>query len=482
MSDDSRVFLDALINLGFDVRPAGNSMTGSDESAYKKKQDKAFREKPPFSDMVDIRITGEGGRIPKKKVDVYVGSAGTAARFLTAMTALSDGEYELTSSDQMKKRPMRPLIEALEALGTGFIFHENEYEFPFRVTGAMNAQGKASSLYGAVDDKTNKDDQIIPLNIDESSQFLSALLLVKPMAERDFSIKLTGQRKAVSYVRITARMMREFGYTKEIGVISDDGIRIDDDTSENGRGLCTRNSRASLSAKQTDTVKECDHYTAREYMIEPDVSAACYFYAMAALNGGRAHVRGVNRSNPQGDMRFIELLEKMGCGVSTMGEIKQADGNTEAGDCPDTADDIVITRDKNTPLHGADVCMSDFSDQTMTLAAIAPFADSGTTIRGVGHIRRQESDRIHAIVTELNRLGVRCEEYDDGLKIWPVIQDTARTETLIHTYGDHRMAMAFAVTGTYMDGVIIDDPECCRKTFDSFFDILDNLFLKRLKF
>ncbi len=379
VSDDSRVFMEALTALGFDLKESYSS-DGS----------------------VSVKISGCAGNLPEKKTSVYVGSAGTAARFLTAMMALSDGCYEVTSSEQMKKRPMKELLEALEALGASFDFHEESYAFPFTVTGRKHESNASKAI--PVE---------IPLNIDRSSQFLSALLLCKSMVEKDFSIKLTGKRDAMSYVRISERMIEEFG----------------------NKG--------------------------REYDVEPDVSAACYFYAMAALNAGKATVIGVNRENTQGDLRFLDVLERMGCRVST-----------------DEDGDLVVSRDPAMRLHGVSIDMSDFSDQTMTLAAIAPFAKGMTTITGVAHIRGQESNRIEAIVNELTRLGVECEELEDGVRIIPFDEDKLEErieepkEVRIETYNDHRMAMAFAVAGTFLPGVIIDNPDCCRKTFDSYFDIL----------
>ncbi len=401
VSDDSGVFMEALIALGFDLTES----YGSDGRVY-------------------VKITGCGGDLPSKDASVYVGSAGTAARFLTAMMALSDGRYEVNSSEQMKKRPMRELLEALEALGATFDFHEEAYAFPFTVTGRLHEVNTGKPVPAE-----------ISLNIDRSSQFLSALLLCGPMVTEGFAIRLTGTREAISYVKISERMMSQFGY-------------------------CSPTQRNS-GERNVYSVVSGSGYAARDYQIEPDVSAACYFYAMAAANGGEATVIGVNRDNTQGDMRFIDLLERMGCTA------------TENGD-----GDIVVKKDPKTPLKGIEVNMSDFSDQTMTLAAIAPFADDSVTITGVGHIRGQESDRIHGIVTELTRLGVGCEERDDGVRIEPLSEDelVKRAEdgvkTHITTYDDHRMAMAFAVTGTKMSGVIIDNPECCSKTFDSYFDIL----------
>ena len=398
MSEDSRVFIEALRSLGVSVEEVKNA-----------------------EGELSLRVFGCGGVPPVKEAVVHVGSAGTAARFLTAMTALSDGRYEMTSSEQMKARPMRELLEALEQLGAGFSFPEKPYAFPFTVTGRRHADNAGKRVPAEV-----------PLNIDRSSQFLSALLLCGPMLPEGFSIRLTGTRTALSYVSITERMMREFGYEPE---------------NENNR------------EPNRYTVTPSQSYRSREYEIEPDVSAACYFYAMAAVCGGRARVRGVRRGNSQGDMRFPELLVQMGC------RIEEEEG------------DIVVSRDPPGALHGVSVNMSDFSDQTMTLAAIAPFADSPTTITGVAHIRGQESNRIRAIVTELTRLGVRCEEREDGVKIWSLTPgDEVADEVKVETYEDHRMAMAFAVTGLRRPGVFIENPGCCRKTFENYFHILDRIY------
>ncbi len=501
MSDDSRVFIEALISLGFDV--------GVEDC--------------------DVTIGGRNGFIPCKQADVYVGSAGTAARFLTAMMGLSDGVYEVTSSEQMKTRPMRPLLEALELLGARFTFHEQEYAFPFTVEGAghsdreknTSANDKADSSEKGVE-PTERPTPTIPLNIDSSSQFLSALLLCAPMLPHGLTITLTGTRNALSYVNITEKMMRDFAADEQDSsnvnmaektkhdfasdvqsgsninltektmrdfatdeqecspdhAISPQGDeynpcevhckRTSDEQSEEANRAWT--SQRCIIARHNNqyTISPAVRYHAREYDIEPDVSAACYFYAMAAVNGGSARVRGVNRANTQGDMRFLEVLEKMGCDVSAAF----------------SKDDITVSKEPDTPLHCLDIDMSDFSDQTMTLAVIAPFADSPTTISGVGHIRNQESDRIHGIVTELTRLGIRCEEYPDGLKIYPLAAAEKAyeresgpeiKETVIDTYNDHRMAMSFAVLGTRIPGVVIDNPDCSRKTFDGFFDLLSHI-------
>ncbi len=447
MSDDSRVFMEALTALGFDLA----EKYGADGS-------------------ISIRVTGYGGELPQKKAKVYVGSAGTAARFLTAMMGLSDGCYEVTSSEQMKQRPMRELIEALELLGAQFSFHEEDYAFPFTVRGrryeeASDTTEKNNSVSPAEADspadKSGESPSLeIPLNIDRSSQFLSALLLCAPMTPEGYSIRLTGTREARSYVAITEHMMAEFmdpDGDSDRHKLSAGGMDVH--TLSVGGGNAAGPEGINLSS---DSSKDCYRvlpnirYRALDYTVEPDVSAACYFYAMAAANGGTAHVFGVTRNNSQGDMRFLDVLEKMGCEITE-----------------DVQGEICVTREPQISLHGIGVDMSDFSDQTMTLAAIAPFADAPVTITGVAHIRGQESNRIEAIVTELNRLGIRCEEHEDGMTIYPT--DETETDTLVRTYNDHRMAMAFAVTGTKLRGVSIDNPGCCRKTFDNYFEILQRL-------
>lgn len=386
-SDDSRVFMAALQTLGYEVE---------------------IRE-----EQAEVVIQGCGTQLPKNEAEVYVGSAGTAARFLTAMLALSGGYYKVTSSEQMKGRPMRPLLEALEHLGADIEYMEEAYTFPFMIRGRRDTGCRK-----------------VPLDIDASSQFLSALLLNGVFCPEGFTVELTGRRDAKAYVNISMKMMEEFGC-----------------------GMCQRseNEYELLSGQR---------YQAREYQIEPDVSAACYFYAMAAVNGGRARVNHVHFDSTQGDIRFLRVLEQMGCKVR-----EETDG-------------IVLTAPEEERLSGITVNMSDFSDQTMTLAAIAIFAAGETCITGVGHIRVQESDRLHAIVTELARLGIHCEEREDGVTIRPGIPAcSADHPVTLETYEDHRMAMAFAIVGTKQPGVRIKDPLCCRKTFENYFEVLTNLDL-----
>ncbi len=397
-SEDSRVFMQALQEIGFQVHIQETEKVVTIEG---------FGGRLPMEGS----CAGEPGetegheRGPRK---VYVGSAGTAARFLTAFLALSGQEFVVEASEQMKKRPMEPLLRALEMLGARFEYLEKPYSFPFRICG-----------------REEKNPDCVELNIDASSQFLSALLLCGVMCQEGITIHLTGKRSARAYVGISMDMMEQFGCRTE---------QMDEDTYR---------------------VLPGQRYRGGEYQIEPDVSAACYFYGLAAVTGGEAKVKHVHRATTQGDIKFVDVLEKMGCLVR-----EEADG-------------ILVTGARDRKLMGVHVCMSDFSDQTMTLAALAPFAEGDTVIDGVGHIRGQESDRIRAIVTELGRMGISCEEREDGLTIHP----GKIRPSLISTYDDHRMAMAFSLIGCRVEGIVIDNPECCKKTFENYFDILTNLGL-----
>ena len=405
-SEDSVHFLNALKELGFTAQ--------ADEK------------------KCSVVIEGHGGKIPNKNAKIYVGSAGTAARFLTAFTAMGDGEYILESSDQMKKRPMRELLVALESLGAEFTWLEDEYTFPMKVKGILygrnsdinSAKKSEMNLNGVIADKVIEPKQV-DLNIDRSSQFLSALLLVLPIAFDNVTIKMTGTRQARSYVEMTEQMMKQFGHTG-IEKLAGDCYRV--------RGM---------------------KYTALNYNIEPDVSAACYFYALAAATGKRAMVKRMRKDSLQGDMKFIDLLEKMGCEVRWD---KDKENN-------------LWLKGPDGKLKGIEVKMSDFSDQALTLAAIAPFADSKVTITGISHIRGQESDRIKVIVDELTKMGISCNELTDGVEIYPGTPKNVEIET----YNDHRVAMSFAVTGLAGDGMTILNPECCKKTFAGLFDEIDRL-------
>ena len=383
-SDDSRYFLSSLQSLGFDVR--------TDE------------------DKKEVEIAGMGGKIPCPEGEIYVGSAGTAARFLTAMLGVSEGTYVIGASDQMKRRPMRPLFEALLSLGAEIQFLEQKWHLPVKIKGA-NA--------GPEEKPCNAQ---LRLDISESTQFLSAFLLIAPMFAQGIRIQITSEKKDGSYIRITRKMMAEFG----VNVVFDG---------------------------ESYQVPAEAAYKCGQYPIEPDMSAACYFYGAAAVTGGYAQVMHLHGDCMQGDLRFLEVLEKMGCLVR------------------DEEDGISVTGPQEGALEGISIDMNDFSDQALTLAAIAPYADSPVKISNIAHIRRQESDRISAIVSNLRAAGISCEESPDGVAIYPGTPLPCEIET----FEDHRVAMAFSLLGLRCAGIVIKNPSCCRKTFENYFELLESL-------
>ena len=249
---------------------------------------------------------------------------------------------------------------------------------------------------------------------DTSSQFISALLMAAPLARAPLTMEVDGLVSR-PYVDMTLAMMKQFGVASER-----DAHRL---------------FRVSPAT-----------YVARTYAVEPDASTASYFYAAAAVSSGRVKVAGLHReSSLQGDIRFVDVLAAMGCTVT-----EGPDGLVVAG--PAT-------------LAGLTVDMSDISDTFMTLAAIAPFADSPVTITGIANVRLKESDRIAAMATNLARLGIVTESGPDFLRIYPGRPTAGR----IDPASDHRIAMSFAVLGLRAAGIVIDDPGCVSKTCPTFF-------------
>ena len=386
-SDDSRHFLQCVQDLGF--------RTTVDE------------------DTCVVTVEGLGGKIPCQEASLNVGSAGTAARFLTATLGVSEGVFHMDASEQMRRRPMAPLLSSLKELGCKIQCEGEDGHFPFTLTAHGFGQDHIS------------------IDIGHSSQFLSALLIASTLSAEDFTIQVEGTH-GMAYIEMTREMMEQFG------------VRVEHPAAD-----CFR-----ICAGQ--------HYRALDYQIEPDVSAACYFYAMAPLLGIPVCVEHVHFESLQGDVEFFHILEKMGCTAR----------ETEKGVLLLPPAGPAEAAGTQAPVfHGITVDMSSCSDQAITLAAIAPFADSPTCIQGIGHIRFQESDRIHAICTELTRMGIRCDETQDSITIYPGMPQPCT----VATYDDHRMAMGFALTGLRAEGIVIDDPGCCRKTFENYFEVLEQV-------
>lgn len=348
-----------------------------------------------------ITVSGCAGRLPAERGEIYVANSGTTARFLAAMLTLGHGIYRLDGAPRMRERPIGDLIEALRQLGAD-VTSDADSGCPPLIIRAHGLAGGHTKIRGAV-----------------SSQFLSGLLMAAPYAASPVEIELDSELVSQPYVTMTLEVMRAFGVN-----VASEGLR-----------------RFRVERGQ---------YQGREYDIEPDASAASYFFAAAAIAGGTARVLGLTKNSLQGDVRFVEVLARMGCRVDY------------------GADTITVT---GGDLRGVDVDMNDISDTVQTLAAVALFADGPTTVRGVGHIRHKETDRIGALATELRKLGASVVETDDGLRITPGPLHGAE----ISTYNDHRMAMSLALVGLRVPGIVILDPGCTAKTYPDYFADLGSI-------
>jgi 3-phosphoshikimate 1-carboxyvinyltransferase len=344
-----------------------------------------------------VRIQGVGAP-PASEAALWAELSGTTARFLLAYACLGSGSYTIDGNARMRQRPMGDLIETLNALGADCRGTGEQHSLPIAVAG-RGLRGGAAGIAG-----------------DTSSQFLSALLMVAPYAQQDVDLTLTTPLVAGPFVDITVQMMATFGV-----VVERDGYK-----------------RFRVAAGQ--------RYGSQQYAIEPDASNASYFWAAAALTGGRVRVAGLSRNSIQGDIRLLDVFEQLGCSVASGDDWVEVHGPSQ--------------------LRGIDIDMSALPDMAITVAALAPFANSPTTIRNVGLIRHHETDRIAATVTELRKLGVAVEERADGMTITPGWQQPAE----IDSYHDHRMAMGFAVAGLKIPGLRIAGAECVAKTFPDFFE------------
>jgi 3-phosphoshikimate 1-carboxyvinyltransferase len=357
---------------------------------------------------ITVHPNDTGRHIPAAVADLFVANSGTTMRFLAAMVSLGAGTYRLDGVSRMRERPVEDLLAALRQVGVD-ARSENQ-------TGCPPVVIRGSGGWSA---------SRLRVRGDVSSQFLSGLLLAAAWSRADGQevvIDIDGPLVSVPYVELTLRMLNP--WVDEAGWRDEHALVV-----------------------VPDLLEPPDHYP-----IEPDASAASYFFAAAAISGGRVTVAGMVRDLLQGDVRFVDVLGQMGCRVE---------------EC-----DAGITVHGGT-LRGVEVDMNDISDTVMTLGAVALFADGPTTIRNVAHIRHKETDRIAALATELRKLGADVDERPDGLTITP----RPLQGCVVDTYNDHRMAMSLALVGLRVPGVVIRNPGCVAKTYPGFWQDLERLGL-----
>ena len=357
-------------------------------------------------DAARVTVGGAGGRFPVGDATLDARMSGTTARFVAPLLALGHGRRRLTGHPQLLARPMGPTVAALRSLGAQITAAGEDGRLPIVIDARGGLRGGSVELPGHV-----------------SSQFLSGLLLAAPAMDEGFTATITSPLVSRPYLALTTATMAAFG------------VEVD-----------ARDDPPAFTVA-------AGHYRARDLRIEPDASAASYFFAAAAVCGGRVRVPGLGSASGQGDLAFAHVLGRMGA------EVEQTESWTEV---------------RGTGrLEGIEVDLADLSDTAPTLAVVAACASTPTTVTGVGFIRAKESDRIGAAVTELRRCGVDAEEQPDGFVVRP--DPSGLHGARVATYDDHRMAMSFAVLGLRVAGITITDPACVAKTFPDFFEVLEGL-------
>ena len=351
-----------------------------------------------------LAVSGCAGQLPNSNASLFVENSGTTIRFLTASLGIHGGEFRLHGIDRMHQRPIGPLVDTLNQMGAN-AKTESHGACPPVMLSNERLDGGTATVSGNI-----------------SSQYLSGLMMGAPLANGGLSIQVDGELVSKPYIEMTRAVMNAFGVQSKLNV---------------------------SSRQNVFEVRSEQSYSCSNFAIEPDASAASYFWATAAICGGNATIEGLSRSSLQGDVRFVDCLERMGCKI-------------EYGE-----NDITVS---GKALHGVDVDMAEISDTAQTVAAVALFVDGPTRIRGVAHNRVKETDRIGDLATELRKFGATVQEFNDGLSITPGILMPAKIET----YNDHRMAMSLSLVGLRNPGTIISNPNCTAKTYPNFFEDLES--------
>jgi 3-phosphoshikimate 1-carboxyvinyltransferase len=353
----------------------------------------------------DYRVAGIGGAFPVKSADLFLGNAGTAVRPLTAALAFSGGHYRLAGVPRMHERPIRDLVDSLRDLGADIAYLGTEGFPPLEIRPAALPRDVAARVRG-----------------DVSSQYVTALLMALPLVGGG-TIAIDGELVSKPYVEMTVALMRRFG----VAVTHAGWSRL--------------------------TVPAAQYRSPGEIYVEGDASSASYFLAAGAISGirggGAVRVVGVGRSSLQGDVRFTEVLERMGATV------RFGDNWIEA------------SAPAGSRLTALDADLNHIPDAAMTAVMLALFAEGTSAVRNIGNWRVKETDRLAAMATELRKLGATVEEGTDQIRVTPPAAFRAAS---IDTYGDHRMAMCFSLAALGGVPLRINDPHCVRKTFPEYWD------------
>lgn len=354
-------------------------------------------------------IIGRAGKFSAPKKEIYLGNSGTSMRLLTAICALGQGRFVLTGDSRMKQRPIGDLLDALALLGVSAYSIDKNGCPPVAIE-AMGIMGGNTRIETSI-----------------SSQFLSGLLLAAPYAKNDVTIEVIGHLPSKPYVDLTLKIVEDFGV------------------------------KVHYEDYKYFFIPSGQLYKARDYTIEGDLSSASYFFAAAAILGGKVTVSPINIDSKQPDIGFLGILKEMGCKIMA----KRGEVTVIGGD-----------------LRGICVDMNAMPDLVPTLAVVASFAKGETIIKNVAHLRAKECDRLSAIAKELAKMDIKIDEREDSL----IIKGGSPKGVIIETYNDHRIAMGFAIAGLKVPGIKIINPACVNKSFPEFWDILGGLNTKNGKF
>jgi len=349
-----------------------------------------------------IEVIGTGGILHCPSEPIYLENAGTSMRLLTAVACLGRGSSVLVGNERMHTRPIEELLVALQPLGGKVESLQERGYPPVRILGSGLKGGSTV------------------VNASRSSQFVSAILLAAPYASEPVEITVQGL-VSKPYIDVTLDGMSKFG------------------------------AKAHWLNEEKLRVEAPGHYKAGRYEVEGDCSSASYFWAAAAITGGKVSTQNILRESRQGDLAFLDILCQMGCRA----EWHDSGVTLNGGD-----------------LHSIEVDMKDMPDMVPTLAVTAAFARGTTVITNVGHLRIKESDRLRAISEGLAKMNVQVEEEEDRL----TIKGGNPRGTLIASHSDHRIAMGFAVAGLVVEGVRIDDERCVNKSFPQFWETFEQLY------
>ena len=351
----------------------------------------------------EVSVAGKGGRLEPCETPIYLGNSGTSMRLLTGVVALGKGTYTLTGNDRMQMRPIKNLLDALQQMGIKARSVKGTGCPPVEVTAAaINAEQ-------------------VDINCQNSSQYLSALLLMAPGTSRGLEIRVAGGPPVSRpYVDLTVELMETFG------------IQLD------------------REGYQKFKVPGGQLYRAGNYVVETDCSQAAYFWGAAAISGAEIKVAGIKTNSAQGDLRFVDLLQQMGCRVARESNSIGVSGG---------------------PMRAIEADLADMPDQVPTLAVVAAFAEGTTVIKNVAHLKSKESDRLSATVAGLQKMGIDASSSTNAL----VIRGGKPEGAAIDTYNDHRIAMSFAIAGLKVPGVCIQNEGCVEKSFPTFWQVFEKL-------